>query len=104
MKPQPKYLTTEQWVEAAIKAIEKWSPEQKARARKILIRQVGGPHRIGESGEPSYTTPAGFPICSECGRSTRNRNRLICRPCESRTRLLLTDEDRRWLREIGIAR
>lgn len=47
MKPQPKYLTTEQWVEAAIKAIEKWSPEQKARARKILIRQVGGPHRIG---------------------------------------------------------
>jgi len=58
----------------------------------------------GECDEPSYTTPSGIPICSECGRSTRNRNRLICRPCESRTRLLLTDEDRRWLREMGIAR
>jgi hypothetical protein len=35
----------------------------------------------GDSGEPNYTTPAGFPICAECGKSTRNRNTLVCAPC-----------------------
>ena len=58
----------------------------------------------GMSDEPSYTTLAGFPICSRCGRSTRHRERLICRPCESGTRLILTAEDRRFLRDCGIAR
>jgi hypothetical protein len=58
----------------------------------------------GMSDEPSYTTPAGFPICSRCNRSTRSMGRFICRPCESRTRLILTAEDRRWLRELRIAR
>lgn len=53
---------------------------------------------------PSYTTPRGFSICSECGKSTRNRNALVCAPCRNRTRLLLTAEDRKLLREMGIAR
>jgi len=58
----------------------------------------------GECGEPSYTTLRGFPICERCGTSTRSMNQLVCAPCRSRTRLLLTKADRRWLREIGIAR
>lgn len=58
----------------------------------------------GECSEPSHTTPRGFPICSECGKSTRNRNELQCAPCRNRTRLLLTHEDKKLLREIGIAR
>jgi hypothetical protein len=58
----------------------------------------------GMSDEPSYTTPAGFPICSRCGRSTRNMERLVCRPCETGARLPLTAADRKWLRQIGIAR
>jgi len=56
----------------------------------------------GMSDEPSYTTLAGFPLCYRCGRSTRNMERLICRPCESGTRLLLSAEDRQWLRQIGV--
>src|ERR1700680_3751851 len=58
----------------------------------------------GESDEPSYTTPKGIPICSECGRSTRAKNQLICKPCRSRTRLVLTEADRTFLQEVGIAR
>jgi len=58
----------------------------------------------GECDEPNYTTPAGFPICAHCHRSTRNMDRLICRPCESGTRLLLTAADRKWFRQIGVAR
>jgi hypothetical protein len=58
----------------------------------------------GECGEPSRTTIRGIPICSECGKSTRNRNMIVCAPCRKRTRLLLTTEDKKWLREIGIAR
>ena len=58
----------------------------------------------GESDEPSYTTPKGIPICSKCGKSTRNMNRLVCAPCRNRTRLLLTDADQQFLREMGIAR
>lgn len=56
-----------------------------------------------DSGEPSYTTVRGVPICCRCGKSTRNRNRLICKPCEDGTRLLLTREDREWLRQVGIS-
>jgi hypothetical protein len=58
----------------------------------------------GQSDEPSHATLQGIPICPRCGKSTRNRNALICAPCRNRTRLLLTDEDRKLLREIGIAR
>lgn len=57
----------------------------------------------GESGEPRYTTPRGVPICSKCGKSTRSRNRVMCKPCENGTRLVLTLEDRKWLRQIGIS-
>ena len=53
--------------------------------------------------EPSYITPAGIPICSKCGKSTRNRNRLVCKRCEEGTRLVLTRKDREWLRQIGIS-
>ena len=58
----------------------------------------------GMSDEPSFTTRAGFPICERCGKSTRSMNRLICRPCEMGTRLLLTTADRKLLREMRIAR
>lgn len=58
----------------------------------------------GDCGEPDFTTKGGIPICSRCGKSTRNRNKLVCAPCRSRTRLQLTDEDKKLLREIGIAR
>ena len=58
----------------------------------------------GQCDEPSYTTISGIPICSRCSRSTRSMNQLVCAPCRSRTRLLLTKADRNWLRQIGIAR
>ena len=57
----------------------------------------------GMSDEPSYTTLAGFPICHRCGYSTRNMDRLICKPCEDGTRLMLTAADRKLLRQIRIA-
>ena len=56
----------------------------------------------GWSDEPSYTSPSGIPLCERCGKSTRSVNRLVCRPCESGTRLVLTKADRRWLRHIGV--
>jgi hypothetical protein len=56
----------------------------------------------GDCDEPNYTTLSGVPICSECGKSTRNMNQLVCAPCRSRTRLLLTKADRRLLRKMGI--
>jgi hypothetical protein len=58
----------------------------------------------GLCGEANHTTVTGFPICSCCGRSTRNRNALICAPCRKGTRLILTCDDRKLLREIGISR
>lgn len=58
----------------------------------------------GASGEPSHTIPSGIPICPKCGKSTRSGNRLVCKPCENGTRLILTSEDRKWLREIGVSR
>ena len=58
----------------------------------------------GDSGEPNFTTLSGIPICSECGKSTRNRNSLVCAPCRNGTRLRLTPEDRDWLRQLGIER
>jgi hypothetical protein len=58
----------------------------------------------GDCGEPNFTTLGGIPICSECGKSTRSRNALVCSPCRNRTRLLLTDEDKSWLKKIGISR
>ena len=56
----------------------------------------------GGCDEPSYTTPAGFPICERCGLSTRNMNQIVCAPCRKGTRLMLTAEDRRWLRQIKV--
>jgi hypothetical protein len=58
----------------------------------------------GDCGEPSYTTLSGIPICSECGRSTRNRNALVCAPCRNHTRLVLTSEDKKLLQQMGISR
>ena len=58
----------------------------------------------GRCDEPSYTTPRGFPICGQCRKSTRNKNNLVCAPCRSRTRLVLSAADRKWLRKMGIAR
>lgn len=58
----------------------------------------------GDCGEPNRTTPLGRPLCSKCGKSTRNKNRLVCKPCRARTRLLLTDADKQLLREMGISR
>jgi hypothetical protein len=66
------------------------------------IDEINNAPSAGWCDEPSYTTLRGFPICSCCGRSTRQKGRLVCRPCESGTRLLLTAEDRRWLREIKV--
>jgi hypothetical protein len=71
---------------------------------ELQMTDVNNAPSAGECDEPSYTTPGGFPICSRCGKSTRNKNQLVCRPCESRTRLILTAEDRQWLRQMGIAR
>jgi len=56
----------------------------------------------GRSDEPSYRTLSGFPICDRCGKSTRNMERLVCWPCESGSRLLLTLADRKLLREMKV--
>jgi hypothetical protein len=66
--------------------------------------KYGSTPSSGECGEPDFTTRNGIPVCSKCGKSTRNRNMLVCSPCRNRTRLLLTDEDKKWLQEIGISR
>lgn len=57
----------------------------------------------GPCEEPNFTTPSGIPICSKCGDSTRNRNALVCAPCRNGTRLMLTDEDKHFLRAVGIS-
>lgn len=57
----------------------------------------------GWSDEPSYTTPAGYPCCELCGYSTRDFEEIVCKPCQNGTRLILTAEDRRWLRKIKIS-
>jgi len=69
-----------------------------------MDEEINNAPSAGWSDEPSHMTPRGFPICSECGNSTRNQSELVCAPCRNRTRLILTAEDCRWLREIGIAR
>jgi hypothetical protein len=56
----------------------------------------------GDCGEPSYRTPKGYPVCSECGRSTRNKNMLICRDC--RDGYVLNDEDLKILKSMGVKR
>lgn len=58
----------------------------------------------GDCEEASHTTPSGIPLCSECGKSTRNRNELVCAPCRKRTRLVLSAEDKKLLKGIGISR
>ena len=58
------------------------------RKMKIAVPEpIAAPEKIecmtaGESGEPSYSTPAGYTICSRCQRSTRSRDAIVCRPCE----------------------
>jgi hypothetical protein len=71
---------------------------------ELQIADINNAPSAGDCGEPDYTTLRGFPICSRCGRSTRNKNALVCAPCRNRTRLVLTDEDKQFLREIGISR
>ena len=64
----------------------------------------------GDCGEPNHTTLAGIPICSECGRSTRNRNALICAPCRKQQdieaqwsmRGTFTASDRDFLSELKV--
>jgi len=58
----------------------------------------------GDSDEPRYETPSGVPICGKCGKSTRKGNALVCAPCRNRTRLVLTDADKKFLKAVGIAR
>ena len=72
--------------------------------QRVNTDDINNAPSAGQCDEPSYTTVSGFPICSTCGRSTRNREFLVCAPCRNRTRLLLTQDDRKWLRQIGIAR
>jgi hypothetical protein len=72
-------------------------------ARETMADDINNAPSAGESDEPSYTKPSGFPVCSQCGHSTRNMNQLVCAPCRNRTRLILTADDRRWLQEIGIS-
>jgi hypothetical protein len=72
--------------------------------RELQMDDINGAPSSGECGDSSYTTHAGFPICSTCGLSTRNLNALVCAPCRNHTRLVLTKADRRWLRELRIAR
>jgi len=56
----------------------------------------------GDCGEPSSTTLKGYPICSECGRLTRNKNALVCRDC--RDGFLLSASDRKLLKSMGVKR
>jgi hypothetical protein len=71
---------------------------------ELQMADINNAPSAGDCGEPDHTTLRGFPICSRCGRSTRNKNALVCAPCRNRTRLVLTDEDKKFLREIGISR
>jgi hypothetical protein len=72
--------------------------------KELQMDDINDAPSSGECGESTYTTHAGFPICPTCGRSTRNMNALVCGPCRNHTRLVLTKADRRWLRELRIAR
>ncbi len=61
----------------------------------------------GSGDESSYTTRAGFPICNECGKSTRNRNATTCAPCrKAQAEMALahtfTAEDRKFLSELKV--
>jgi len=70
--------------------------------QRVNADDINNAPSAGQCDEPSYTTRSGIPICERCGKSTRSMNQLVCAPCRSRTRLLLTKADRRWLRNIGI--
>jgi len=70
---------------------------------ELQIAGINNSPSASDCGEPYHTTLRGFPILSRCGRSTRNKNTLICAPCRNRTRLALTDEGKKILREIGIS-
>ena len=83
--------------------------ERQGREHDARLRAEKGHIRMnspsaGDCGEPNFTTLSGIPICPECGKSTRNRNALVCAPCRNRTRLPLTTDDKKWLQKIGISR
>jgi len=71
---------------------------------ELQMADVNNAPSAGDCGEPSHTTVQGFPLCARCGLSTRNMNALVCAPCRNQTRLMLNKMDRKWLREMGIAR
>jgi len=66
--------------------------------------EISNATSAGDCGEPNYTTVSGIPICSRCGKSTRNQDALVCAPCRKGTRLLLTKADKRLLKGMGISR
>jgi hypothetical protein len=81
--------------------IEAELPEE---LQRVCADGVNNAPSAGQCDEPSHTTRSGIPICERCGKSTRSMNQLVCAPCRSRTRLLLTKADRKWLRQIGVER
>jgi hypothetical protein len=83
--------------------VEAELPEQFQRRLVRLDDDINDAPSAGDSGEPSYRTPAGYPVCSQCGRSTRNCEALVCKPCRTGTRLSLTRADRNFLHSIGVA-
>src|SRR5579864_1688887 len=52
---------------------------------ELQIADINNSPSASDCGEPYHTTLRGFPILSRCGRSTRNKNTLICAPCRNRT-------------------
>jgi hypothetical protein len=101
-----RYLTTEQLAQAALRTVKKMSPEEKAKLRQQpemdkmndelnSLCGVGG-----DCGEPSFRTSKGYPICSECCRSTRNKNALVCRDC--RDGWIVSASDKNLLKAMGI--
>jgi hypothetical protein len=81
--------------------IEAELPEE---LQRVDTGDINNAPSAGNCDEPSYTTRSGIPICERCGKSTRSMNQLVCAPCRSRTQLLLTKADRKWLRQIGVKR
>jgi hypothetical protein len=64
-----------------------------ARANYLAVAYMGNPPKeldaeaelmtSGDCDEPHFTTRSGIPICSKCGKSTRNRNTLVCAPART---------------------
>ena len=52
--------------------------------------------------EPSAQTMSGLPCCERCGHAMSRRWWQYCKACRMGTRLLLTDDDRAFLKSAGI--